>query len=112
IVIVGDAFAKPMLAVLEASPGKYDLASVMMISSSGVMWSHDTKQGLLRHIPQAVLFDSLGSSEAVGMGASTSAAGAAAETAQFQLGERVQVFTEDGRRVEPGSEESGFVALS
>jgi acyl-CoA synthetase (AMP-forming)/AMP-acid ligase II len=112
IVIVGDAFAKPMLAELEANPGKYDLSSVMLISSSGVMWSQETKDGLLKHIPQAVLFDSLGSSEAVGMGASTSAAGAAAETAKFQLGENVHVFTDDGKRVEPGSDEVGFVALS
>src|SRR3954447_16503708 len=112
IVIVGDAFAKPMLAELEANPGKYDLSSVMLISSSGVMWSQETKDGLLKHIPQAVLFDSLGSSEAVGMGASTSAAGAAAETAKFQLGENVHVFTDDGKRVEPGSDDVGFVALS
>jgi fatty-acyl-CoA synthase len=112
IVIVGDAFAKPMLAELDANPGKYDLSSVIMISSSGVMWSHETKQGLLKHIPQAVLFDSLGSSEAVGLGASTSAAGAAADTAKFVLGPTVKVFTDEGRPVEPGDEAPGFVAIS
>jgi fatty-acyl-CoA synthase len=111
IVIVGDAFAKPMLAELEANGGDYDLSSVVMISSSGVMWSHETKQGLIRHIPQVFLVDSFGSSEAVGMGVSTSAGDKAAETAQFQLGPRVQVFTEDGRRVEPGSDETGMVAV-
>ncbi len=111
IVIVGDAFAKPMLAELEKSPGAYDLSSVRVISSSGVMWSHETKEGLLRHVPQAMLFDSFGSSEAVGMGSSTSGAGVAAETAQFQLGPFVQVFTEDGRRVEPGSDGVGMVAV-
>jgi 3-oxocholest-4-en-26-oate---CoA ligase len=111
VVIVGDAFAKPMLSELEANPGKWDLSSLILISSSGVMWSQETKAGLLAQIPQAILFDSFGSSEAVGMGASTSMAGAPAETAKFVLGERVKVFTEDGRSVEPGSEESGFVAL-
>jgi fatty-acyl-CoA synthase len=111
IVIVGDAFAKPLLAALDSAPGRHDLSSVRMISSSGVMWSRETKEGLLRHVPDAVLFDSFGSSEAVGMGGSTSAAGAPAETATFQLGPFVQVFTEDGRRVEPGSDDVGMVAV-
>jgi fatty-acyl-CoA synthase len=112
IVIVGDAFAKPMLAELDAHPGEYDLSSMLLISSSGVMWSQETKQGLLRHLPQVVLYDALGSSEAVGLGGSMSVAGAAQETAKFQLGDRVHVFTDDGRAVEPGSGEAGFVAIS
>ena len=111
VVIVGDAFAKPMLAELEANPGQYDLSSLRLISSSGVMWSRETKEGLLKHIPHVFLFDSFGSSEAVGMGVSTSGAGTAVETAQFQIGERVQVFTEDGRAVAPGSDEVGMVAV-
>jgi fatty-acyl-CoA synthase len=111
VVIVGDAFAKPLLAALEERPGAYDLSSLKAMSSSGVMWSRETKEGLLRHLPSVLLFDSFGSSEAVGMGGSLSSAGAAVETATFQLGERVQVFTDDGRRVEPGSEEVGMVAV-
>src|SRR5207249_1762819 len=103
LVIVGDAFAKPMLAELDNNPDKYDLSSVVLISSSGVMWSKETKDGLLRHIPHAVMFDSFGSSEAVGLGASVSSAGQATNTASFQLGERVHVFTEEGNAVEPGS---------
>ena len=112
VVIVGDAFARPMLAALDEQPGRYDLSSVMLISSSGVMWSHEVKEGLLRHLPEgAVLFDSFGSSEAVGMGASVATSGAAPATAKFQLGERVKVFTDDGRPVEPGSDDVGFVAI-
>ena len=37
---------------LDADPGSYDLSSVLLISSSGVMWSQENKDGLLRHIPQ------------------------------------------------------------
>lgn len=111
LVIVGQAFAGPILEALDAHPGRYDLSSLMMISSSGVMWSQENKAGLLRHIPQVVLFDSFGSSEAVGMGGSVSAAGAATETAKFQLGPTCAVFTEDGRRVQPGSGERGLVAV-
>ncbi len=90
LVIVGQAFAGPMLAHLDANPGVYDLSSVALITSSGVMWSHDNKAGLIGHMPQVILFDSYGSSEAVGLGGSVSAAGAAEETARFALGSELR----------------------
>jgi fatty-acyl-CoA synthase len=111
LIIVGQAFAGPMLDDLTSNPNRYDLSSLIMISSSGVMWSQENKQGLLTYIPQVILFDSFGSSEAVGMGGAISAAGAATETAKFTLGPTCAVFTEDGRRVEPGSGERGLVAV-
>ncbi|NLD76573.1 MAG: AMP-binding protein, partial [Acidimicrobiales bacterium] len=37
--IVGDAFAKPMLRALDAEPDRWDLSSLMIIASSGVMFS-------------------------------------------------------------------------
>jgi fatty-acyl-CoA synthase len=112
VVIVGQAFAGPMLDELDARPDTYDLSSVFLVVSSGVMWSQANKDGLLHHLSGAALFDSFGSSEAVGLGGSVSVKGAASETAKFQLGERVAVFTDDGRRVEPGSSEQGMVAVS
>jgi 3-oxocholest-4-en-26-oate---CoA ligase len=112
IVIVGQAFAGPMLEELDANGERYDLSSVMLMTSSGVMWSQENKEGLLRHIPQAVLFDSYGSSEAVGLGASVSTKDNAQETAKFALGPNCAVFTDDGRRVEPGSGEQGMVAVT
>lgn len=112
IVIVGLAFSTPMLEALDANPGGWDLSSVRSMSSSGSMWSYENKKGLLSHIPQAMIADSFGSSEAVGLGASASAAGAEAQTAAFMLGPNTAVFTEDGKRVEPGSGERGLVAVS
>jgi fatty-acyl-CoA synthase len=112
VIIVGQAFAGPMLAHLDEHPGRYDLSSVLMISSSGVMWSQANKDGLLKHIPQAVLFDSYGSSEAVGLGASVSTKDNAQETAKFALGPTCAVFRDDGMRVEPGSGEQGMVAIT
>ena len=50
LTIVGDAFAKPMLAALEgaAQQGEpYDLSSLKVVVSSGVMWSQETKDELL-----------------------------------------------------------------
>ncbi len=109
--IVGLAFAVPMLEALDADPGRWDVSSVRIIGSSGSMWSFENKQGLLRHMPQAVLIDSFSSSEALGMGASQSTAGGEAQTAKFVVGPNAAVFTEEGRRVAPGSGEAGMVAV-
>jgi 3-oxocholest-4-en-26-oate---CoA ligase len=112
ISIVGMAFAQPMLEALDANPGRWDLSSLRRIGSSGTVWSVENKQGLLGHLPTCAIFDSLGSSEAVGMGASASGAGAASETAKFMVTPNSACFTEDGRRVEPGSGERGLLAVS
>ncbi|MEP6968434.1 MAG: AMP-binding protein, partial [Pseudomonadota bacterium] len=109
--IVGMAFAAPMLEALEAHPGRWDLSGLRRLGSSGTVWSMENKQGLLEHLPGCAIFDSLGSSEAVGLGASSSALGATAETAKFMVGPNAAVFTEDGRRVQPGSGERGQVAV-
>jgi 3-oxocholest-4-en-26-oate---CoA ligase len=111
LVFVGDPFARPMLAALDAHPAKWDLSSLLMIISSGAMWSEPIKEGLLAHHPGMLLVDAFSSSEALGMGVSVSASGAAAKTATFTLGPDVKVLTDDGRQVEPGSEEIGVLAL-
>jgi 3-oxocholest-4-en-26-oate---CoA ligase len=112
IVLVGLAFSTPMLEALEANPGRWDLSHVRSMSSSGSMWSQENKRGLLSHAPNAMIFDSFGSSEAVGLGVSASAPGAEVQTAAFVIGPNCAVFTEDGRRVEPGSGERGLVAVT
>jgi 3-oxocholest-4-en-26-oate---CoA ligase len=112
VVIVGLAFSTPMLEALEANPGRWDLSSVRAMSSSGSMWSQENKRGLLKHATNAVIMDSFGSSEAVGMGISASAPGQEVQTAAFMLGPNCGVFREDGTRVEPGSGERGMVAVS
>jgi len=110
IVIVGDAFAKPMLRDLDDEPGARDLSSVIAIISSGVMWSQEVKHGLLRHLPQAALMDSFGSSEAVGFGLSVTTMDGEVGTARFQIGDNVKVFNADGREVAPGGGEVGLIA--
>jgi fatty-acyl-CoA synthase len=83
----------------------------MMVISSGAMWSEPVKQALLAHHPGMLLVDAFSSSEALGMGVSVSGGGSAAKTASFTLGPDVKVLTEDGRHVEPGSDEVGVLAL-
>ncbi len=110
IVIVGDVFAKPMLEELDKNADKYDLSSIATITSSGIMWSTDVKQALINHIPQAVMVDAFGSSEAIGFGTSMMSAAGEVKTSKFTIGEHAKVFKEDGTEVVPGSGEAGFMA--
>ena len=111
VALVGDAFAKPMLDELEHDRSRYDLSTLELISSSGVMWSQSTKDGLVAQIPGVMLYDSLGSSEAVGIGSSVSAGASVAATAEFTLGPDVKVLGPDDREVQPGSDTPGYVAI-
>jgi fatty-acyl-CoA synthase len=75
------------------------------------MWSEPVKQQLLSHHAGMLLVDAFSSSEALGMGMSVSGGGSSAKTASFTLAPDVKVLTEDGREVQPGSEEVGVLAL-
>ncbi len=113
MVIVGDAFARPILGALDDAEKRgtpYRIESLKQIVSSGVMWSTEIKQGLLGH-HDMVLADVMGSTEG-GMGSSVMTREAVASTAKFELNEGVAVITDDDRMVEPGSGEMGKIATS
>ena len=113
IVIVGDAFAKPMLDALNnaSSQGKpYDLSSVKVIISSGVMWSEEVKNGLLEHHDMQ-LMDTMGSTEG-GMGSSVSTRDNPPKTAKFALNPGVVVIADDGEVLKPGTEKIGLIGTS
>jgi fatty-acyl-CoA synthase len=110
LAIVGDAIARPMLAALDATPDRWDLGALKVLSSSGAMWSGSVKEGLSRHLPGTMMVDTLGSSEAIGLGSSVTGPGQPARTARFALGPDTRVLAEDGRWLVPGSPEQGLVA--
>jgi len=110
LIIVGDAFAKPILRALDEQPDRWDLTSLVGIISSGVMWSEETKQGLLKHHGTMMLVDAFSSSEALGMGSSVSSGTSAVRTAQFTLGPEVKVLDPDGNEIKPGSGQVGVLA--
>jgi 3-oxocholest-4-en-26-oate---CoA ligase len=109
--IVGDAFARPLVEALDRARPKPDIASLKMISSSGVMWTREIKAGLLRHNGELTLIDGFASSEALGLGSSVMTRDKAVDVAKFTLGPTCKVFTEDRREVKPGSGEAGMVAV-
>ena len=112
LAIVGDAFARPLLEALDEEPDRWDLTSLKTMVSSGVMWSEDTKHGLLQHHPNMVLRDNLGSSESIGIGAALSTGEQTTRTASFELGEFTKVLDENGEEVAPGAEQPGRLAVA
>ena len=112
LVIVGDAFARPLLAELDAQPDRWSLDSLKVIHSAGVMWSREVKVGLFAHLrSDAMMVDVFGSSEAAAMGSSVSTKDDVAETASFMVGALAQVISETGGFVVPGSGEVGLAAF-
>jgi fatty-acyl-CoA synthase len=112
LVIVGDAFAKPIVDALDqaATDGApMDLNSVRLIGSSGVMFSAAVKQGLLRHM-DANIVDSMGASEGSFASSVTNRENVNSyKTAKFELSPFAKVIKEDGTPVTPGSGEMGLI---
>ena len=113
IVIVGDAFAKPMLNALDIAKktgNPFDIESVRTIISSGVMWSEEVKNGLLEHHDMQ-LMDTMGSTEG-GMGSSVSTRDNPPKTAKFSINPGVIILADDGETLEPGSDKVGLIGTS
>ena len=112
IAIVGDAFAKPMLAALREARDAgtpYDLSHLKQIISSGVMFSTEVKQGLL-DFADIEIRDAMGSTEG-SMGSSiVSRAAPPGDTARFERNPTTKVFNEHDEEVAPGSDEIGMIA--
>ncbi|PKB14407.1 fatty-acyl-CoA synthase [Novosphingobium kunmingense] len=112
LVIVGDAFAKPLLAEMRAAIARgqpYDLSALKAIVSSGAMFSAETKAGLLELLDIEIR-DAMGSTEGA-MGSSVvSRADPPGPTAQFAIGEHTRVFDENDEEIEPGSDRIGIIA--
>lgn len=102
LALVGDAFAIPLLEALNQRSDEKLLDSVRLLVSTGASLSEDNRQGLLRHNPNLILFDTLGSSEASGFAMST------AETGVFKPMPTTKVFDEEMQEVTPGSDTIGI----
>ncbi|MGQ2930649.1 MAG: AMP-binding enzyme, partial [Sphingopyxis sp.] len=99
ILIVGDAFARPMADTLLAHPGRWDLSALRLISSAGLMWSEQVKAALLDALPQLTLLDILGASEASGFGYAITNKDRATPTGLFEPGPQTVIVDHDGGRV-------------
>jgi 3-oxocholest-4-en-26-oate---CoA ligase len=111
LAIVGDAFSRPIVTELDAQPGHWDLSSLWLIVSSGMIWSQTSKAALLGHLPTLLCVDSLGSSEAIAIGISRTSAGGVSESERFVLGPNARVVDDDGHDVPAGSGLSGVLMM-
>jgi acyl-CoA synthetase (AMP-forming)/AMP-acid ligase II len=110
VVIVGDAFARPLLDVLLRNPGRFDVSHMKMVVSSGMMWSPEVKLGLLDFMPDATLSDGLGASESAGIAYSVVTKDAPPSEARFNLANAIVLRPDDLKPVTPGSGETGIIA--
>ena len=111
VIIVGDAFARPMLTALDEARTRgrpYDLESLHTIVSSGALWTADVMRGLLAHA-DLQLIDSMGSTEG-GMGSRRVTRATVDEPARFRPRAGVVLLDEDGIEVAPGSGRAGLIA--
>ncbi|MFZ9394346.1 MAG: AMP-binding enzyme [Ilumatobacteraceae bacterium] len=112
VVIVGDAFARPIADALDAAvrAGRpYDTSSLLRMTSSGVMWTQEVKNRLLDHVPAVMLVDAMGSTEGA-MATSVTTRGSLAPTAKFALNPTTKVFADDGTQGVPGDGRTGMGA--
>ena len=110
---VGDAFAKPVLAALEAAPHRWDLSSWSVVTSGGVLFSDEVKRGLIHHVPGLLIADIYGASETLEAARSIVVADSGQSPARsFEVGDGIAVLNDDDVDVVPGSGEVGRVAFA
>lgn len=114
LVLVGDAFAVPLLAALEAAPERWELESLVVVASGGATLSASTAAGLLRCLPGVVVVDGYGTSETGGQARRVlvpGLAGTGTGPARFLPGEDTALVTLDlSDVVRPGSGLVGWIA--
>jgi acyl-CoA synthetase (AMP-forming)/AMP-acid ligase II len=104
LVIVGDAFARPLVDTL-ATPqaSKLDLSPLRVLLSGGAILSPALKEQLLEHLPNLLVVDGYGASETGGQGQSVAVRGGAVPSApRFAVGDDTQVLDENLQPAPPG----------
>ena len=110
LLIVGDAFARPLLDELDRTAADRDLSSLAVILSGGAALSAPLKDEFLAHLPTLMVIDGLGSSEAGGQVSHVSAGGKAT-TGTFEMTAGNVVLSADlGAVLEPGADQTGWLA--
>ncbi len=109
VVVVGDAMARPLLDVLAADPGRYDLSSLLAVGSGGAVLSPSTKSQLAELLPGRIVADRFGSSETGQLGGEPPADDPFGPP-RLRVDARTTVLDADLRPVAPGSGVIGQLA--
>ncbi|HLM19050.1 MAG TPA: AMP-binding protein [Acidimicrobiia bacterium] len=113
--IVGDVLMRRIATALDDADARgepYDVSSLQRIHNSGAMVSAPLKDALLSRGTMHV-YDSLGSSEAVGFGVALTTEAGSGHTARFRIGPnaRLLVGADRDEQVEAGSAQVGVLAV-
>ena len=114
LLIVGDAFGRPLVDQLEAAAEKgepYDVSSLLLVASGGAPLNSTLKDRILAQLPTVMVMDAVGASETGSQMSHVSAAGQQATTGTFTPGPGAAIVSEDLRSVcQAGHEEVGWLA--
>jgi fatty-acyl-CoA synthase len=110
LLIVGDAFARPLLDGLAGT--SHDLSGLLNILSGGAPLSAHLKEEFLQHMPHVMMVDGLGSSEAGGQLSQLATSGSAS-TGTFPWAPQNHILSEDlTEELQAGHAELGWLAKS
>jgi fatty-acyl-CoA synthase len=109
ILIVGDAFARPLLDQL--AKRDYELPALRALITGGAPLSASLKQAFLERLPHLTIVDAIGSSETGGQGQNVSTRDSGVSTGAFAPGPDTCVLSDDLARVlAAGETELGWFA--
>ncbi len=113
LVIVGDAFARPLADALNREPDRWDLSHLLLVLSGGAVLSPLARNDLLAHLPGTVMVDSYGTSETGGQASYATWPGQAHRSpgrSRFAPNQETAVLDRVLRPVAPGSGQVGWLA--
>ncbi len=103
VVIVGDAFGRPLADALAHQPDRWDLGSLVAVVSGGAVLSPAVRDELSAHLPWAAIVDGYGTSETGGQGNAVWWPGRPPATrTRFPLGPHTAVLDDEGSPLVPG----------
>jgi acyl-CoA synthetase (AMP-forming)/AMP-acid ligase II len=98
LVIVGDAFARPLVEALDDLDPSVDVSCCTVILSGGAILSPSVKERLAEKFPASLVIDGYGSSESGGQGQSITVAGAPInEVPRFAVNDETTVLDDSLR---------------
>jgi acyl-CoA synthetase (AMP-forming)/AMP-acid ligase II len=103
LVIVGDAFARPLVEALDDGASGIDVSCCTVVLSGGAILSPTVKRRLAERLPGSLIIDGYGSSESGGQGQSVTVAGGEVNQApRFAVNDETTVLGDDLRPAAPG----------
>ncbi|MET0628281.1 MAG: acyl-CoA synthetase [Acidimicrobiia bacterium] len=98
LVIVGDAFARPLVETITRLEPRPDTSSLSAVLSGGAVLSPTVKTAWVEALPETILIDGFGSSESGGQGAMVTAPGSTTQgPPRFHLNDETTVLDDDLR---------------